>query len=326
MFKRIVVPLDGCGFGDHAIRYATAIAQSAGAAIELVHVHVPAHLDGDPFTLTPYRFQGVVRYEADLEHGALDRDAERLDERARRLAKATGLPVSSRLLAGRVDAAVEQEAAQFHADLIVMATHARTGYARARLGSVGDAVVRLATMPVLLVRPLENGSEPELPPHFASIVVALDGSAFSEQILEPAVGFAGLFDARLTLFHTPPDRPGRRHYNDRLRFAEEASRAGAGAQYLRRIAARVEARVPRVDIDVVTHEEPSTAILYTANDRDADLIAMATHGRGGMSRLLFGSTTDLVLRQTHRPLLVARPVSTAAFATSVPVYTDWVYS
>ena len=65
--------------------------------------------------------------------------------------------------------------------------------------------------------------------------------------------------------------------------------------------------------------QPASAILNAAHDRGADAIAMATHGRGGVTRMVFGSTTDMVLGTTHLPTLVVRP-RVAASVTAEAVF------
>jgi nucleotide-binding universal stress UspA family protein len=58
--------------------------------------------------------------------------------------------------------------------------------------------------------------------------------------------------------------------------------------------------------------EPATEIVEAGEDTDVDLIAMATHGRGGVSRLLIGSVTEAAMRRSPRPLLIVRPQPHAA--------------
>jgi nucleotide-binding universal stress UspA family protein len=311
MFKRIVVPLDGSPFGEHALRFATAIAGPSGAAIELVHVHIPEHFSGSPESITAFRYQGVTGFEAGVDHDALRHEADRLAASAASLQREVGVPVTSRVVAGRVGPALEHEAAAFHADLIVMATHARGGYDRVRLGSVGDTITRMATMPILFVRPPQV-DRPAPEPAFGNILVPLDGSDLSEQILDPAIELALLFGGRLSVFHLLPYAVPRLHFSGRLMADADQMRTVFGAEYLESILNRITPRLPAVDGEIVPSGQPAAAILDAAAQRGADIVAMATHGRGGVSRLLFGSTTDAVLRASRRPMLVVRPRAAVA--------------
>ena len=62
---------------------------------------------------------------------------------------------------------------------------------------------------------------------------------------------------------------------------------------------------------------PATAILSRAERLNAAAVVMATHGRGGLSRLAFGSVADEVLRHARRPLLLLRPFGASAAAEQV---------
>ena len=305
MFRRIVVPLDGSTFADRALPVALQIARVAGAAIELVHVHVPEHFGNGADTIPAFRYQGVMQFAAGLEEARRRQEIEALHERGLELQAKEGIDVSVRVISGHIGDAVEHEAEAFHADLIVMATHGRSGYARARLGSVGDVVLRSALMPVLFVRPDEEGVV-QTPPTFRSILVSLDGSSFSEQVLEPATRLARLFGGRLALFHLAPYGVTRMHFTDQLRDESAGSRLVEGASYMESVLERLPRDVP-ADGEVASNGQPASAILNAARDHGADAIAMATHGRGGVTRMIFGSTTDIVLGATHLPTLVMRP-------------------
>ena len=78
--------------------------------------------------------------------------------------------------------------------------------------------------------------------------------------------------------------------------------------YLDQLAERFRTRSLNVQTRVVSHLRPATAILDDASAHGVDLIALATHGRGGLKRLLVGSVADKVLRSAITPVLVYRPV------------------
>ena len=82
----------------------------------------------------------------------------------------------------------------------------------------------------------------------------------------------------------------------------------AARGYLEAVAERLQAPSLTVQTRVVEHENPAAAILEEAQQNAADLIAMATQGRGGLKRLFLGSVADKVVRGAGTPLLVYRPV------------------
>jgi nucleotide-binding universal stress UspA family protein len=307
MIRRILVPLDGSPFGDSAIGYATAIARRAGAMVELVHVHVPHHIDGNLFTVTPYMYEGVLDVDVELDHEILRQELEALRERALLLAEDTDLTVTARLVTGRVDMAVEHEAEAFHADLIVMATHARSGFARARLGSVADAVVRQATMPVLLVRPPENYTEASLCPHLHHVLIAVDGSPFSEQILEPAAELARLCEADVSLMHVEVPHGERTILGMKAGEAALDKMREVSEHYLQYLASTNSELFEQPQLKAVVATYPAAAIVDAARECGAGLVAMATHGRGGLTRLILGSTANEVLIHSAVPVLLYRP-------------------
>jgi len=307
VIRRIIVPLDGSPFGDWAIDYAMAIGRRSGAEVELLHVHVPHHIGGNLFTVTPYMYEGVLDVDAKLDHDVLTRELDVLKERAIRLSADSGLDVTARLVTGQVDCAVGCEAEEFHADLIVMATHARSGFARVRLGSVADAVVRQAGMPVLLVKPPEGFSETLPIPEFRTVLIAIDGSSFSEQILEPAAHVARLFEADVALVHVEVP------HGERTILGMQAGKAAIGKMqevsehYLQHLAATHGHLFEQPRLKAVVATYPGAAILDAARECEAGLIAMATHGRGGLTRLILGSTANEVLVNSPVPVLLHRP-------------------
>jgi nucleotide-binding universal stress UspA family protein len=77
--------------------------------------------------------------------------------------------------------------------------------------------------------------------------------------------------------------------------------------YLGGVAERLRAQSLRVQTRVVVHMQPAVAILDQCLDLPSSMIALATHGRGGLSRALLGSVADKVIRGATTPVLVYRP-------------------
>ena len=91
--------------------------------------------------------------------------------------------------------------------------------------------------------------------------------------------------------------------------AEQATSAlcDEAKQYLERVAERLRAEDVVVSTRVIIADHPASAILNDAREHGADLIMMATHGRGGLARLLIGSVADKVLRGADSPVLLFQP-------------------
>jgi nucleotide-binding universal stress UspA family protein len=203
-----------------------------------------------------------------------------------------------------------------------MATHGRSPFGRFWLGSVADEMIRHATLPLLLIRPGDGPPNLDEVPDLSRIIVPLDGTKLAEQIIEPAATLAALVSgAEIVLVRavrpvlpidvTPEGMETAteaEHLLHEMETMQKEVEREAGT-YLAEIARRLEARGLRVRTHVVIEDRPEEAILHEAEDEHAGLIALETHGRGGLSRLLHGSTTDKVVRSAHVPILVHRPVT-----------------
>jgi nucleotide-binding universal stress UspA family protein len=138
---------------------------------------------------------------------------------------------------------------------------------------------------------------------YERILVPLDGSEAAETILPFAEKVAGPLDAEVILLHVIADSRGELVFASRAR-AEE---------YLHSLAEELSEKGIRVrtGIRFGSGSAPG-AILAAATALDADLIAMATQGRTGLNRLLFGSVAEAVLREAQIPVLIVRTAVTAA--------------
>jgi nucleotide-binding universal stress UspA family protein len=205
------------------------------------------------------------------------------------------------------------EAASSGTDLVVMATHARGPLGRCWHGSVADVLMRRLTVPLLLVRGGEEPPNLTFKPSLRRILIPLDGSGAAEQVLEPAIALGSLTGTDLTLLQVVRPAPD---YSLRVdggaaRQRINAIRRAVEGAYLRRVARRVGDRTLGVYPHVVLDDRPpARAILHYAARHEADLIALATSGRGGLSRLFRGSVAERVIRGTSVPVLVVRAEAT----------------
>lgn len=138
------------------------------------------------------------------------------------------------------------------------------------------------------------------------ILVPLDGSKTAEAILPFVLEIAGPLDIEVTLLRVVVPVPPSVVEGSRQVVVEdtEARRAEA-EQYLDRLAAELRDRGVRVRT-VVRRGDPVTEIASAARELEVDLVAMTTHGRSGLGRLLFGSVAEAVLRSTDLPVLMMR--------------------
>jgi nucleotide-binding universal stress UspA family protein len=308
MVRSILVPLDGSAFGEQALPLALSIARRAGTALQFVHVPV-----------TPGRLFSESRpgLENTLGPALLQRSRIYLESVAERVAAVAEVPVTTAVLEGDVVEAVHQRVLGAGIDLVVLSTHGRGPLARALLGSVADGLVRRLSVPVVLVRPREGAAELAADVCPQRVLVCLDGSPLGEKILEPAVALGSLAQAEYVLLRVvkPPvlaavDPTGAAIAAQLAAEVEawyEEERAEA-QKYLERLAGPLRVWPAAVDTHVLTAEQSAAAILHEARARQVGLIALETHGRGGLPRQLLGSIADKVVRGADVPVLVHRPL------------------
>jgi nucleotide-binding universal stress UspA family protein len=146
MYQRILVPIDGSPTSNAGLEEALKLAKLTGASLRLLHiVEIVTYATG---------FEPYGAYMADLIPALREAGQQILDQGVAR-AKAIAVPVDTALLdglGGRVSDAIIEEAKTWAADLIVIGTHGRRGVGRMLMGSDAEQVLRMATVPVLLVR------------------------------------------------------------------------------------------------------------------------------------------------------------------------------
>ena len=311
MFKRILVPLDGSTRAESAIPVAARIARAYGASITLLRI-----------AETPVEYGPYLAPPASYAKEAIEADLARLKEYLGKAAQAealAGIDVEVKALFGAVAPTIIAAAQAYHASLIVMCSHGYTGFKRWMLGSVADKIARHAPVPILILRegmplPAIEAKQP------VRALVALDGSSLSEAVFEPvAYLVAGLayttsHRGELDLLRVV-DLPSGNYTGKSQIHITGLSRDEAvltAQEYLKSLTARLdEGGLAALDITVKTAVESdpdvAEAIIKQAESETVDLIAMATHGRGGMQHFVMGSITERVLHHSKLPLLIVRP-------------------
>ena len=288
MYRSILVPLDRSSFAEQALPLAFGIARRGNVPLDLVEVHALYALE-DPLA-------GRLHFDKNEDAEWKQQEQVYLDATAKWAAVASQLRITTAVLSGSVAlpesvaASILERARAANVDLIVMTTHGRGVLGRLALGSVADELIRHARVPVLLMRPIENARGPFPEPVFDSILIPLDGSSLAEQILEPAVELARLMESRCTL----------------MRVVDSLSQKPEAEAYLERVAGKMRKNGLEVRTRIVIALHVAEALLNEAAAEPCSLIAVATHGRGGLGRLLFGSVADQLVRTATSPVLVCR--------------------
>jgi nucleotide-binding universal stress UspA family protein len=253
-------------------------------------------------SMSPFGFEAEAKF--------VEQERAYLDEVVKRLAAVSPVAVTTAFLEGSVVAETLQgHAATSGVDLVVMTTHGRGPLSRFWVGSVADEMVRRARTPILLVRPREGAVDLAAEPVLRHVLIPLDGSALAEQALGPAAALGSLMQAEYTLLRVcgPEIDLALPAYAALGGFGPDTEQLRLKAQeYVQQVAERLQGQGLKVQAQVVLGQHPASAILDTAGGMGVDLIALETHGRRGLSRLLLGSVADKVVRGASTPVLVHR--------------------
>lgn len=141
---------------------------------------------------------------------------------------------------------------------------------------------------------------------YKRVAVPLDGSPVAEAIIPFILEIAGPLDLEVVLLRVvPPLVPQAVESSRHVVFEDVERRRVDAEEYLAPLAVELRDKAVRVRIEV-RRGEPAIEIVAGAREAGADLIAMTTHGRSGLGRLLFGSVAESVLRHGEFPVFLMR--------------------
>jgi nucleotide-binding universal stress UspA family protein len=258
MSATVIVPLDGSDLSESALP----VAEQLGAGLD------------SPITLLTSGWGSTI---GDLE-GYLSANAAML-----------GAPSTTLVVPDTFPATAIAESLRGPADLVVMATHGRSGIGRALLGSVAEDLLRRTDHTVVLLGPKSTTTTTIAG---GTLLVTTDGSPRSAMILPTASRLARALQMQVLVVTVGPpgdDAPD-----------SDLSRAAAAAVGFFRSEGGEAGHRHLIGTDVVV------SITALAEQIPAALIAMSTHGRGGIGRTTLGSTTMKVVHTGVCPVIVER--------------------
>jgi nucleotide-binding universal stress UspA family protein len=284
MIKSVLTPLDGSDLAAQALSYALPVAERHNAQLHLVFV-IPTDAEASDEDEARAYLASVVE--------SLGRDAK------------------THVRIGSAPDEIIEAADALDDPLVVMTTHGRTGVGRWIYGSVADKVVHATKAPVLLLR---SGSPALEDGRIGKIMLSLDGSAYSEAAIPFATSMATIFESELHV----------------VRVAETASlystlgyetyAPGAGQpmadvveymvaeihKYISKVTAELKAEGLNVQ-GVVLEGFAGEELLAYEERVQPHLLVMATRGRSGFNRFIFGSVAERVLKSGTTPVLMVKP-------------------
>jgi nucleotide-binding universal stress UspA family protein len=277
--RRVVTLLDGSEYAAQALPMAQFICETAGARLTLLSA---SH---------KYRPEGEEQFQAGTY---LTSVAEKMH--------AAGIQVNCAVRSGSPAEATKKLAAETGADLVVITTRGRSGEKNWLREGLSSKLVHLLDIPILLVQVFESG--PAEAPHLGRILVALDGSAFAEQLLPYAKMLAKQFACELMLICVPAVPESGKYRAPASVIQAIRKRAETGMRkYLAAVAENL--RTEGVSVrTIVTGSYPARSIVDVGKREGVDLIMITSQGRGGLDLLFTGSVAQQVVQLTDSPVFI----------------------
>jgi len=297
---RILCPVDFSEFSRRALEQAVALGRECRATVIALHAFAVAPVTdriivGAPLVPEPAHGSSELRIALRSEL----RDFANAVESG-------GVVLQFDLPEGDPVDAIVRAAADHGADLIVMGTHGRSGMDRLLLGSVAESVLRRAPCPVLTV---PKRAVPAVSLAFAKILCAIDFSPASLRALQYAADLTPATVSGITALHVVELITGN---GDGL--PDDVADSATDYREAFRLSAlgRLQTEVPAALGDdrnvrlLVTIGRPHREIVRVADQEHCDVIVMGVEARSAADLLLFGSTTQHVLRGAPCPVLTVR--------------------
>lgn len=322
MYDTILVPLDGSPFAETVLPLAELVAKAGGSKVTFVMVGEP-YIEEVPYGPggigidQAYEALGLPPTPSSHRHTVfLDQVIERFRDYSSRYLEGTARPFRAQgisteveVLLGRVADQITRCAQDKKADLIAMATHGRTGFARLRYGSVANELTQRVEAPLLLMRPRDTAAigekdQARIP---RGVVVPLDGSALAEQALPHAKAVSSTLGVAVHLIRAvaQPVLPFLGPEDESSVQDLQTDRVKAAAQYLNTVRDDLAAGGLSVHTEVL-RGQPAASIVSYATALGESLICMTSHGRTGLGRVLLGSVADKVLQEMPDSVYLVR--------------------
>lgn len=250
----------------------------------------------------------VVSMYGEAVSGPIEHQNRFMDYARNEISRLIGdAPIDSQAIVtlGNTIEEISRLVAEFRADLVITATHGRSGLKRLFLGSVTERLMRILHCP-LLILPGTDGDAAPAPKKFPfkRILVGCDFSSDSDLAFQVSLSMAQEFQSELHMVHVvePSD------YKELFKMPAEQGEKFKQDLY-DMIKGRLKTMVPEEALHWLTLRthllvgKPYEELIRYAEINDMDLIALGIRGQGMVEELLVGSTTDRVIRRAPCPVL-----------------------
>lgn len=309
MYRRMLVLLDGSELAEVVFPFAVELAARLDLEVVLLQV----------YGVLGREFIPVHRAYIERSAETIRLQVEELQERLGVLPDASAVEVRGELADGYYAEEILHFAEENTVDLIMMASHGRSGIRRWRMGSVADKVLRASKVPVWFVHAGIEDATPYDQWPSKTFLVPLDGSERAESVLPHVKMLAKqrtIEPINITLLRVcdPPIAPS--YYSPELSgvplnwgefMEQEMTRCKHVAiEYLSELTKRLQDTSARITPEILVGKAADEIITY-ASKNPYSVVVMTTHGRSGLSRLVYGSVAESVLLGISNPTLVIKP-------------------
>lgn len=272
--KKILVPLDFSECSINAVRTAGDIARKNGADIYLLHVpDMPEEVVEANFEAHQQTSESIMTINA-----AKKRMEQIMQEYL------VGLKVARVMEFHDLYDVIVDQAAKYNIDLIVMGTHGVKGWKEKLIGSTTEKIVRFSTVPVLAVKHYTPNDD------FKNIVFASNFYGEVKTAFPKIKAFADEMGATIHLAKVINDE----------NFEDESKTEKIMEDFAH------DFELKNYTTTVINDDDFEEGIVYYADKVKADVIAIATHGKTGISRLISGSLAEELTNHVNLPVLTSR--------------------
>lgn len=290
--RTILVPTDLSPIADDALEYALELGRRTGARLEVITVM--GHVEGDVFNPIRYSPEASARGKSsvDLLGESLDNLLARHDTK--------GLRVSGSVRKGRPLNAILAAARRLKADMMVVGSHDRGMMHHFLVRSMTDELVRRAPCSVLVIH--ERETRP--PIAVRRVLVPVDLSNVSGEILDVGAGLARLFDAKLDVQHVVETIPVLDSFSGAVTLRDMVPDLKQhSTRALEKVLEAADLGLESYGVFVDDGHAANT-IVERARHEHADLVVIGKRGRSAIERFFIGSVTERVVRHAPCPVLV----------------------
>jgi len=289
MFRRILVPLDGSDLAEQVFPHVAEVAGAFGSEVLMIGICEAEQNDEDKTCLL-----------------YIDTKAEHL----RSYAGDSSVRFNAEVLIGKADLKIIDHAKEKDIGLIFMTSHGRSGVMPWSLGSTVSKVLYKACVPVIVVRAKDNSRKVEKKSIFNKILIPLDGSDSSAEVLPYIAELTSKIESEVVLYHVI-EKGKHVHTLGGLDFVPYKDqdiniKKAKIIDYLEQESLKLKNTLAKVRSEVRIGEDAREIIKF-AKKEDCSMIAMATHGHSGIEGWIHGSVTYKILRGSDKTVMLVPP-------------------